>query len=362
MRVIAVFTAIILLILAPLAGAYLADYPIGDYLHFPPLNIYLEPDHAHFSGLVFTLIMLAILAVIVPFFARVLSSQKIYRKTSERRYKFPAWGWLGVLIILSGWVLAWSRFSWFSPWQTHTFTPLWVGYVILMNALTFMRSGRSLITHSPVYLLVLLIISAVFWWYFEYLNQLVENWYYVNVDHLTPRDFFWYATIPFATVLPAVMSTKEFLETFGRFSAGLDNFVSIRIPYHRSLSVALMFIGAAGLAFTVKWTDYLFYMLWLAPLIIMLSAFVMAGKPSIISGVAHGNWKQPFLWGMAALLCGFFWEMWNFYSFTQWKYAIPYVERFYIFEMPLPGYAGYLPFGLKCALLCNLIKDILKLR
>jgi len=41
--------------------------------------------------------------------------------------------------------------------------------------------------------------------------------------------------------------------------------------------------------------------------------------------------------------------MWNFYSLPKWKYDVPFVNRFHIFEMPLLGYAGYLPFGLECA-------------
>jgi len=51
---------------------------------------------------------------------------------------------------------------------------------------------------------------------------------------------------------------------------------------------------------------------------------------------------------LAALLCGFFWEMWNFCSLAKWVYHVPFVQRFQVFEMPVLGYAGYLPFGLEC--------------
>jgi hypothetical protein len=40
--------------------------------------------------------------------------------------------------------------------------------------------------------------------------------------------------------------------------------------------------------------------------------------------------------------------MWNSKSLAHWEYAIPSVHRFMLFEMPLLGYAGYLPFGLVC--------------
>ncbi len=48
-----------------------------------------------------------------------------------------------------------------------------------------------------------------------------------------------------------------------------------------------------------------------------------------------------------ALVCGWFWEMWNYWAFPKWQYFIPYVDFAHIFEMPLLGYGGYLPFGLE---------------
>ncbi len=48
----------------------------------------------------------------------------------------------------------------------------------------------------------------------------------------------------------------------------------------------------------------------------------------------------------ATLFTGFFWEMWNFYSIPKWIYTIPYVDFWKVFEMPILGFGGYLPFGL----------------
>jgi len=59
---------------------------------------------------------------------------------------------------------------------------------------------------------------------------------------------------------------------------------------------------------------------------------------------------------MAALVCGFFWEMWNYYSLAKWVYSIPYVHRFQLFEMPVLGYLGYLPFGLLCIEIAEFFK------
>jgi len=54
-----------------------------------------------------------------------------------------------------------------------------------------------------------------------------------------------------------------------------------------------------------------------------------------------------------------FWELWNWGSLAKWTYSVPYVQRFQLFEMPLLGYAGYLPFGLECALVMDLVARVL---
>lgn len=55
----------------------------------------------------------------------------------------------------------------------------------------------------------------------------------------------------------------------------------------------------------------------------------------------------PAWWlSLGALICGFFWEMWNYFSFPKWIYHTPGAEFLRVFEMPLLGYGGYIPFAL----------------
>ena len=48
-------------------------------------------------------------------------------------------------------------------------------------------------------------------------------------------------------------------------------------------------------------------------------------------------------------MCGLCWETWNYYALAKWVYAVPWVHGWQIWEMPLIGFAGYLPFGVECA-------------
>jgi hypothetical protein len=359
MRVTSVVIAIICLIGAPLAGIWIKGEPVPEYLYFPPKNLYLTIDHAPFSWTAFFIILILIILVMAPFLKKVVSSLK---STPGKKYagtRFPLWGWIGAIIMVVGWILAWTRFPWFGPLQAHTFSIPWIGFIILVNALTYMRSGRCMITHQKKYLLLLFLFSAVFWWYFEYLNQFVENWYYVNVETLGRLEFTLYATLPFATVLPAVTGTRDLLLTFPRLSGGLDRL--FRIPLKNPVRTALIggLAAAAALALTPLWPDYLFPMLWLAPLV-TIAAIVTIVKPDnpAIRDITGGNLRNIYLLALAALICGFFWEMWNYYSYTRWEYSVPFVNRFYIFEMPVLGYAGYLPFGLQCGLAAWIVSGL----
>jgi hypothetical protein len=95
--------------------------------------------------------------------------------------------------------------------------------------------------------------------------------------------------------------------------------------------------------------NYLFPLLWMAPVLIVTSCQRLAGKNTIFSKLKYGDWTPVVLPALAAVMCGFFWEMWNVNSLAHWTYTVPFVHRWQVFEMPLLGYAGYVPFGLECA-------------
>jgi hypothetical protein len=50
----------------------------------------------------------------------------------------------------------------------------------------------------------------------------------------------------------------------------------------------------------------------------------------------------------AALPVGLCWEALNYGCERGWVYTVPHFESMKLFEMPLPGYLGYLPFLLEC--------------
>ncbi|MBU4210960.1 MAG: hypothetical protein L6437_07560 [Kiritimatiellae bacterium] len=370
----ATLLAIGMVIILPLFGIMATGLPIERYLEFPPHTHYVE--HAGFSWPVCIALALLIFFVTLPFIIRVLFFNRTTNAgpgapkarqletplltpalLSPAARRFPIWGWLGLFFGIGAWILAWTRFDWFAALQTFTFSPLWFAYIIIVNALTWRRTRQCMLTNRPRYFLLLFPVSALFWWLFEYLNRFVQNWYYLGIGSLTPPEYFLFATLPFSTVLPAVMGTFQLLATYPRLYTGLTDFFVMPRINSRYVAVVALTLSAAGLAGIGLWPDYLFPLLWLAPLGVLASLQALAGRTSLFADLVRGDWRRIVLLALSALVCGFFWEMWNFYSLAKWIYAVPFVNRFHIFEMPALGYAGYLPFGLECALIAECIAN-----
>ncbi|MFN2351072.1 MAG: hypothetical protein ABR497_03915, partial [Kiritimatiellia bacterium] len=352
-RVREILDVLLLLIILPIAGIGVVGQPIHRYLEFPPSTQYV--DHAAFSWLAFIVLASLIVAVMLPFVIRVLRSQPDAAAPRQPAHPFPWWGWLGVVVMGVNWVLAWNRFTWFAPLQPFTFSPFWFGYILIVNGLTYRRSGRCMLRDRPGYTAWLFVVSAVFWWYFEYLNRFVQNWHYEGVENLSGLQYFFFATLPFSTVLPAVLGTRELLGAYPRLACGLETFVPVRTCCPRVWAWAVLIFSCISLIGLGLWPDLLFPFLWLAPLLIITSLQCIRGRRTLFSDLAQGNWRHIVLLALSALICGFFWELWNLHSLARWTYSIPFVGRFKLFEMPILGYAGYLPFGLECAVVADFV-------
>jgi len=334
----------------PLAGLALAGRDVAPYLAFPPRTVSVR--HAPFSWSAFVLFSLPALAA-CALYAAALGAAAPAPPPLRR---FPWWGWIGLGLVAGGWLLAWNQALVAPQWRRHTFTPLWLGYAIVMNALAERRGGAAPLLHRRAWFLSLFVLSAVFWWLFEHLNQFVRNWYYEGVAAAGDWDYFLQATLPFSTVLPAVASTLAWLRTFPRLEA-------LRLPAlggSGALAWSAIAAGAAALALLGLYPGQLYPFVWIAPPLLLAGLQRALLGESLLAPLAHGDWRPLLQPALAGLVCGFFWELWNWGSLAHWRYSIPYVERFRIFEMPLLGYAGYLPFGVTCALVLDLAATLVE--
>ncbi|WP_372682440.1 hypothetical protein [Desulfosarcina sp.] len=362
---------ILLLAGLPLLGILAAGRDPAPYLEIPPTTRCVV--HAGFSWAWFRFFAIADLLLISGLLWAIQHGRQHKRQTIERPGlpaaekkdfgaaawphpgRFPWWGWAGMALCLTSWLLAWQRFSWFWLLQPHTFLPIWAGFILAVNALAVKRSGSCLILRRPLRFLLLFPASAGFWWFFEYLNRFVQNWYYTGIEGMGPGEYAYYSSLAFATVLPGVLSMIDLLLTFPALGKGLAHGRPIRLPSGRLTPLAGLAAASGGLTLIGIFPDHLFALLWVSPLIGILSIQALAGRHTLLHPLGYGDWRPLVVPALAALACGFFWEMWNYFSLARWTYTVPFVQRFHLFEMPILGYGGYLPFGLECLVAGSLI-------
>ena len=259
--------------------------------------------------------------------------------------------YVGLLLIAVFWPL-----NWLLPEETrrtsYLFFPLWLGYALTVDALVLARSGTSILDRSRRDFILLFITSAPAWWLFEWINKRTRNWEYVGGEAFSGFQYFVLATISFSTVMPAVFETAELVRTFRwtqRFTGGP------RLAPTRGLTIGLFMAGLVMLTLTLLWPKYFYPLIWGAIFLLLEPLNIALGRRSLLHSLEQGDWRPVVSLSVGALICGFFWEMWNYYSYPKWIYHTPGAEFLHIFEMPLLGFLGYLPFAWELYALRNFL-------
>lgn len=281
--------------------------------------------------------------------------------------RIPRYGWVGAALTGVAWVMSWARIG---EWNgltlngqtyldahihlwAYTFFPIWLGFILVLDGVNVARSGSSPLTRSWRGFVLLFLLSIPFWWVFEVLNIPVQNWRYffdhpINTGALGGWfEYHLISSLCFSTVLPAVMEIAEILASYSWLRPRLapnDPGPRIKLP----TTIILLVIGIAGLILPFVAPYYAFGLLWVGVTFLLDPINNQARVNSALGHLRAGDWRFFVLMPLAALCCGFFWEMWNSLALPKWIYTIPLVESWHIphlFEMPLIGYTGYLPFG-----------------
>jgi hypothetical protein len=249
---------------------------------------------------------------------------------------------LAVLQLLVG--LAVTGFGWGTslagtePFRGYWFDLVWGGFILAADAVVWSRAGRSLLHGGGWRLVAMFALSAPFWWAFEVANWRLENWRYVGTTVYGGQAHLVLKTISFLFVLPALAESRDLLRSFVRFPH------PPAVPLPPWTATALLVLGLVCVPLLYLFPDQAYPLVWLAPLAVLDAVARLRGRPSIIGLVRRGRAGPVLLMAVAGLGTGILWEMWNFGAVPYWQYRIPYLGYLPVFEMPILGYLGYLPF------------------
>lgn len=267
-------------------------------------------------------------------------------------HRFPRYGTLGLVILLSMTTAIFcslsERFAGFPWWRiTAWATPVcWWGYILTVDAWIHRRQGTSLLANRRRLLALQCVLSVAFWCLFEAYNRLLPGWQYVNLDPRLNVRLLGY-TIAFATIMPGMFLTCELIQSYGLFA-------HTRTPRVRWSNGALNTSLAVGALFCVAppflpepVRGYVWALVWTGLILLLEPINYRRGVPSLFRDWEHGELGRTVQLVMAGALCGILWEFWNMWAYTKWVYVFPLGQSVKLFEMPVLGFLGFLPFALE---------------
>lgn len=346
---------VLLTLLVPLAVAWFAypsHLPPGFGI-FPPEQVSPTPGFNLIYFLVIAALALLVTALIA--FPQWFGFQGTAPAPAPAKKPLPWWFWVGAVVTAFFWWLMWSKDTIFGDLVYFAFTPLWWGFITVLDGIVYHRNnGKSLYATKPGLLLFSAAISIVGWFYFEYYDYFVlSDWYYPNghMPELPHSLIVILFLIAYTTVWPSIFEWFNLLNSFPKLVARYQNGPQIPLPAN-----LLIWGGLALIAAFVLLPYPLFWGIWVGPMMVITGTLIKHNIWSPFTSLSQGNWAPGILIALASILNGFFWELWNYGSANPdigyptnpnyWIYDIPYVNVIHIFsEMPLLGYYGYLPFG-----------------
>jgi hypothetical protein len=255
---------------------------------------------------------------------------------------------LGLLLMIVSEAATLAKIEPFWSWNT----PIaWTGFILFADAVVFRARGQSWMRSAPAELAGLAIASIPLWLIFELYNLYIDNWHYVGLPEPFWLRMFGYAW-SFATIWPAIFEGAELVAvcrgTMGRTTPAVPPAPTIRsvAPVLPALSIV---VGAACLVWPlVQPSRYLAAPVWLGFIFLLDPINARVSGESLLQDYRLGRWDRLVNLAASGMLCGVLWEFLNYWSRAKWHYTVPFMERFKIFEMPLPGYLGFPVFAIEC--------------
>lgn len=250
---------------------------------------------------------------------------------------------LSILLHVSGYYTLVKRIE---PFQYFFYVTSWWSYIILLDTTLALKEKRFLVLNRHIAPLIM--ISCGFWCFFELINIRLQNWYYINLPVNTIQRYGGYF-LAYGTVIPAIYLTKELVYVFlGEIT--VRPFRIERYPFRAiPLGIVILFL-------TLAFPRYLFACAWIFAVPVIDAINYIRGYRSFMADLEKGFAGHFISAVIAGLVCGILWEMWNYLSISKWMYSVPFLEEGKIFEMPLPGYLGFLAFGLETIAFFNLLE------
>lgn len=344
----------------------------------------------------------ALFLAVLYLFPWLFGFKKIQRISKENTFKvpFPKWFWCGWLFFIGVTTVMWGHLPAPRVITHYGSTIFYWSFLLIIDGLVYKRKGgSSLISRNVKLIFGLALSSGIGWLIYAYLNFFLdENWWYPYGNLITGTEFYTYLLLASSALTPLIVVSYELFLTLPVLGNRFRN--GPKVSFSTTVKVVLLLFSLALNFFIGVFPHQLFFFVWLGPLLTLSIVMVMLKIWTPFRSIAKkGNWTPVLLICLAAMFQGTLWEGYNYLSAKHeenvivkttrvkaqprefiafvdgkriiihpdsisyevrdtvvypimthrpdyWVYNVPYVNRFFVFEMPVLGLFGYLPYGL----------------
>jgi hypothetical protein len=258
-----------------------------------------------------------------------------------------------IALALAGWAVGlWGIVRGEKIILQYLFFFAWYPAIACLDGLLFRLRGQSWLLTQPRKFLRMFFWSVTTWLIFEAFNLALKNWGYVAMEPDLWVRWGGYA-LAFATVLPGVLLTAQVLDALGAWKNLKAR--PLNLGAWQPLSLLL---GVAFLVLPLIFPRYAFPLVWGATFFLLDPFCWLLGEDSLIARFAAGQRREHLCLLAAGLICGLWWEAWNWFAVSKWVYTLPVLGFAKVFEMPVLGFLGFPPFALECAVMYNFLRAL----
>lgn len=247
--------------------------------------------------------------------------------------------YLGLAILLAAILCLAGGSNFMSTWF---YMFAWWPFILILDSLNYRKGGKSPLFESVQSFLYMLFVSVGVWLVFELFNLRLQNWSYHGLPVRVWERWLGYF-LAFASVIPAILELAVHfqMELEGK-RLSLFSIKNTRI--FRTVCVGL---GIVCMILSLVWPLIFFPLVWLCFLFLLEPINYILGNVCFLKDLERKNWTRLWSWVLAGLAAGFCWEFFNFWAGSHWEYTLPYLNFGRIFQMPVLGYTGFMPFALE---------------
>ena len=220
-----------------------------------------------------------------------------------------------------------------------------LGYIVIINYLIKKQTGNSPMNTQRDYQLWMAVASATLVWLLVYLNLFAASW--TTQPGNSTLQLLLYSAL-FALLAPAVLNTRALLGTLPGLLKRMAHGLALPVVSDETLAYTLLPVAVVGLLGGAAWPAQLFWLLWLAPLLLLVALQLLWNESTIFSGLKSGDWGRIICAALAGMIVG---------NLSVLSYQVSGGKL--IFNLPHALFAqlGYVVFGLLCLQLGDVVAE-----